>query len=46
MILGAILINTLFQDEYSEYDLFSMGADGDIGGEGNDSDIGNWEKND
>tara|TARA_B100001146_G_C16053514_1_gene378948 strand:- start:193 stop:636 length:444 start_codon:yes stop_codon:yes gene_type:complete len=32
--------------EYSEYDLFSMGADGDIGGEGNDSDIGNWEKND
>ena len=32
--------------EYSEYDLFSMGADGDIGGKGNDSDIGNWEKND
>ena len=26
----------------SEYDLFSMGADGDIGGEGINADIGNW----
>ena len=25
-----------------EYDLFSMGADGDIGGEGINTDIGNW----
>ena len=25
-----------------EYDLFSMGADGDIGGEGINADIGNW----
>jgi general secretion pathway protein G len=25
-----------------EYDLFSMGADGQPGGEGNDADIGNW----
>jgi len=30
--------------DYSDYDLFSMGADGDEGGEGNNSDIGNWEK--
>ena len=26
-----------------EYDLFSMGADGNIGGEGLSADIGNWE---
>ena len=26
-----------------EYDLFSMGADGDIGGEGLNADIGNWD---
>ena len=26
------------------YDLFSLGADGAPGGEGNDGDIGNWEK--
>ena len=26
-----------------EYDLFSMGADGNIGGEGLNADIGNWE---
>jgi len=26
-----------------EYDLFSMGADGNIGGEGLNSDIGNWD---
>ena len=25
-----------------EYDLFSMGADGDIGGEGINADVGNW----
>ena len=28
--------------EYSEYDLFSLGADGQIGGEGLNQDIGNW----
>ena len=28
--------------ENGEYDLFSMGADGDVGGEGLDADIGNW----
>ena len=26
-----------------DYDLFSMGADGNIGGEGLNADIGNWE---
>ena len=29
--------------EYGEYDLFSMGADGDVGGEGLNADIGNWD---
>jgi len=29
-----------------EYDLFSMGADGQPGGEGNDADIGNWNISD
>jgi len=28
--------------ENGEYDLFSMGADGDVGGEGLNADIGNW----
>ncbi|MDG2061546.1 MAG: type II secretion system major pseudopilin GspG [SAR86 cluster bacterium] len=28
--------------ENGDYDLFSLGADGDIGGEGDNSDIGNW----
>ncbi|MGC9324915.1 MAG: type II secretion system major pseudopilin GspG [Desulfomonilia bacterium] len=27
----------------NEFDLFSYGADGQPGGEGNDADIGNWE---
>lgn len=27
---------------HGEMDLFSMGADGEIGGEGNNADIGNW----
>lgn len=26
-----------------EYDLYSLGADGEIGGEGSNQDIGNWE---
>ena len=25
-----------------EYDLFTLGADGQEGGEGNNADIGNW----
>ena len=29
--------------EYDDYELFSMGADGVIGGQGNNSDIGNQE---
>ena len=29
--------------ENGEYDLFSMGADGDVGGEGLNADIGNWD---
>ena len=29
--------------EYGDYELFSMGADGAVGGQGNSSDIGNWE---
>ena len=29
--------------EREEYDLFSMGADGQPGGEGINSDIGNWD---
>jgi general secretion pathway protein G len=28
------------------FDLFSYGADGQAGGEGNDADIGNWEEED
>jgi len=28
--------------ENGEYDLFSMGADGDVGGQGLNADIGNW----
>src|SRR5262245_55301165 len=27
----------------SEYDLFSLGADGQVGGEGTSADIGNWD---
>lgn len=30
--------------EYGEYDLFSLGADGQTGGEGLNQDIGNWTK--
>ena len=29
--------------EYDDYELFSMGADGVVGGQGNNSDIGNQE---
>ena len=30
--------------EHGEYDLFSLGADGEIGGEGANADIGNWDE--
>lgn len=29
--------------EHGEFDVFSLGADGQEGGEGNDADIGNWD---
>jgi general secretion pathway protein G len=29
-----------------DYDLYSLGADGQPGGEGNDADIGNWNMSD
>ena len=29
-----------------DFDLFSLGADGQVGGEGNDADIGNWNLGD
>lgn len=34
----------LIPGEYSDYDLFSLGADGQEGGEGLNADIGNWTK--
>ena len=33
----------VFPGDKGEYDLFSMGADGNIGGEGLNADIGNWD---
>lgn len=35
----------VFPGERSEYDVFSLGADGEIGGEGANADIGNWDDN-
>lgn len=29
--------------EHGAFDIFSLGADGRLGGEGNDADIGNWK---
>ena len=29
--------------EHGEFDVFSFGADGQEGGEGNNADIGNWD---
>jgi len=29
--------------QHGEYDLYSLGADGTLGGEGNNRDLGNWE---
>lgn len=33
----------LVPGEYGPYDIFSFGADGRLGGEGMDADIGNWD---
>jgi len=30
--------------QHGEYDLFSLGADGALGGEGNHRDLGNWDE--
>jgi general secretion pathway protein G len=30
--------------QYGKYDLFSYGADGIEGGEGENADLGNWQK--
>lgn len=35
----------IFPGEHGEYDLFSLGADGQLGGEGANADIGNWDEN-
>ena len=32
----------VFPGTHGEYDLYSLGADGQAGGEGADADIGNW----
>ena len=33
-----------FPGQYGEYDIVSLGADGQLGGEGENADIGNWVK--
>ncbi|MFZ5844038.1 MAG: type II secretion system major pseudopilin GspG [Pseudomonadota bacterium] len=35
----------VFPGERGEYDLFSLGADGEPGGDGANADIGNWDDN-
>ena len=34
----------LFPGQYTKYDVYSLGADGTPGGEGEDADIGNWQE--
>ena len=34
-----------YPGKYSEYDVYSLGADGELGGEGLGSDVGNWNIN-
>ena len=34
----------LFPGQYTKYDVYSLGADGIPGGEGEDADIGNWQE--
>jgi general secretion pathway protein G len=31
--------------QHGEFDIFTLGADGQEGGEGNNADIGNWDLN-
>jgi general secretion pathway protein G len=33
----------LFPGQYSKYDVFTYGADGTVGGEGDNADVGNWQ---
>jgi len=35
-----------FPGEFGTFDIFTLGADDEIGGEGEDADIGNWENED
>lgn len=35
----------VFPGEHGEFDLFSLGADGQLGGDGANQDIGNWDEN-
>jgi general secretion pathway protein G len=35
----------IYPGEHEEFDLFSLGADGEQGGEGFNADIGNWNLN-
>ena len=34
----------LLPGQYTKYDVYSLGADGTPGGEGEDADIGNWQE--
>ena len=34
----------LFPGQYTKYDVYSLGADGTPGGEGENADIGNWQE--
>ena len=34
----------LFPGQYTKYDVYTLGADGTPGGEGEDADIGNWQE--
>ena len=35
----------VFPGEHGEFDLFSLGADGQLGGDAANQDIGNWDEN-
>jgi general secretion pathway protein G len=30
--------------EHGEFDIYSLGADGQVGGEGDNADVGNWQE--
>lgn len=34
----------VYPGEHGQFDIYSLGADGRLGGEGDDADIGNWDK--